>query len=436
MSQLQKLLTDELGHRAQAAPEPPSSALGATVAAIGRRRRVRAATAVAASLLGVVVLAGAGWAVASIGDTSDPIGGPSQSPGATSTAEPPAPSSPTMEPQPSPSASPVVEPALVARDGGAPLASIGDHSWADGLTLPPPLDTPLTSVPGVRQMDPVIWEHVGPGWSLAVIHEGATDEEPVADQRLLLLSPDGEAFELWDLRDDIRLWVDQWRADSLIAWLETDLGADTWRTIALDLRTGERVKAWGEEGQTLGYMYLGTLPDGNDMWQLWSIEGAAADLIKVQADGTATYATGSDIVDSPMSVAWTDIRAGWSIMAIAGPDTPWGAMPTGEITWYRLDHETWKLSEIESPRYGELSAIWACGDNTISGNRVAVKAQPGTDSNECVWLDLDGTAEPVPKSPTDTVAALPRSTVAFEANDLGLGTGWPVATMLVQGGRG
>ncbi len=81
--------------------------------------------------------------------------------------------------------------------------------------------------PRARVLEPWIWDHVGPGWSLAVWNAFGASEQGLGAQALFLIAPNGEIFRHSTLRHDIGIGVVAWSSSERVAWLNREGGCES-----------------------------------------------------------------------------------------------------------------------------------------------------------------------------------------------------------------
>lgn len=197
-ARLERALLRQEKNEGDLQPEP--AALADLHARVGRGRRHRTFSQVAAVTAAVVVLGGAGWFVSQERQTPEPALTPTPSP------------SSTVTPTPTPSA---------------------------GATTPPPEPVQLPGLPPMLRAPEGVLEQTGPGWFVAAYASGRYEPSAGDGQRrtLALSAPTGELYHLTDLTTHDVHPVRWHRADVVRAMVGDGQGAAAVGSV--DLLTGE-----------------------------------------------------------------------------------------------------------------------------------------------------------------------------------------------------
>ncbi len=257
MPELPELFASELDYNAASVSASGHGSMRHTGRAIARKRAIRATASVAGAFAAVVAVGAGAIAVANlVSEDSAPAASPSATPSAT--------------PSPSPTEPDYQSWADVPEDARPPLLV--------GLD---PRESP------VREMEPWVWDLVDGDWTYRVEQigegEGASHPEHISApvvQSLNIVAPDGDEFRVLDLPTSSLLYVVLTIPEQNLLYLVEygyPDGEGVWfgATFQVNARSGEIDSNWadgaispdpGADGMLTDMLYVGRLPNGNDLW--------------------------------------------------------------------------------------------------------------------------------------------------------------------------
>jgi hypothetical protein len=181
-----------------------------------------------------------------------------------------------------------------------------DDSWLDqaGQELLPPVSFDEREPPSNTMQD-WVWDYVDDTWQLEVFSVGEGDGGAyLADlQTIFLVSPDDERFRLWELRVDYVISLVHWDAEQQTAWLRRGGRPGMEPVIQMDIRSGEVEELWGDStvassntpnGGVANVDYLGTLPNGDELWSSFTDSYGATGLFFRTSDGSFDFSLVTD----------------------------------------------------------------------------------------------------------------------------------------------
>ena len=216
-----------------------------------------------------------------------------------------------------------------------------------GVNLPPFRDPVHADEPTARVMETRIWDHVGPGWTLAINRNTfeVAPADPNAFQALYLISPEGERFFLYKLRTDYWLGITHWDPVERVAWIARYGDGDSWQTVELALVPGDATEKWVSEDlvpRTVSNVdYLATTDDGTEVFATMDYQWNPERLLARPTGGPTTMLRAfADAVADPTTwyvATWVDPA---TKVAYYRVDTTTDDWATSASTWYTHDLTT------------------------------------------------------------------------------------------------